>query len=208
MRLLCPPDTELMAAVRRYVTPGRRSAKRYMKLLHGNFLDMPEPERSRFTHSLARAAKRITDEELHTLLDSEWRARLTASWLIGLDRRSQFRSRIGELLLAGELVYASQGYCFALTRFEDTVDAALLVDYLGRYLPRLDCPYDQHWAIGALLRLDERLGTDHAPRFLVSDGLWRHSAMKDQDPLKWKEHIDMLCSIADVCMTRKRFLWP
>ncbi|MFI6797410.1 DUF6000 family protein [Streptosporangium canum] len=193
-------------AVRRYVTPGRGVAKRYMDLLHGNFLDRPEPERSQFTRSLARAAKQITDEELHTLLDSEWRARLTASWLIGLDRRSQFRSRIGELLLASELVYAGQGYCFSLARFEDTTDAALLVAYLDRYLPRLNCQYDQHWAIGALLRLDERLGTSHAARFLAPDGLWQHSAMKNQDPAEWQERIVKLCSIADVCMTRKRFL--
>jgi len=67
-----------------------------------------------------------SDRELATLLDSEWRSRLTASWLIGLDRREQFRAKIGEQLLSSELTYAGQGYCLALARFATTADAELL----------------------------------------------------------------------------------
>jgi hypothetical protein len=48
------------------------------------------------------------DYELTTLPDGEWRSRLTAAWLIGLDRREQFRGRICELLLASQDTYPDQ----------------------------------------------------------------------------------------------------
>jgi hypothetical protein len=38
VRLPTPDDTELTAAIRRYVTPGTGSIKRYLKLLHGALL--------------------------------------------------------------------------------------------------------------------------------------------------------------------------
>ena len=61
-------------------------------------------------HDIGRDAWQITDYELSTLLDSDWRARLTATWLIALDRRAQFRDRIGALLLDSLLVCAGRGY--------------------------------------------------------------------------------------------------
>lgn len=57
-------------------------------------------------------------------------------------------------------------------------DAAILSDYLDKYLPRIDCFYDQHWAIGALLHLDSRLGASRASRFLDPEGLWDNSAAR------------------------------
>jgi len=121
-----------------------------MKLLGGNLLDWDGPDRTAFMRDIGRDAQQITDHELSTLLDSEWRSRLTAAWLIGLNRRTQFRDRIGALLLESQLVYAGRGYCLALARFETAADADLLCAYLDRYLPRTDLEYDQHWAIGAL----------------------------------------------------------
>ncbi|MFD1939613.1 DUF6000 family protein, partial [Nonomuraea mangrovi] len=76
--------------------------------------------------------------------------------MIGLDRRTRFRERLGTLLLESEMVYAGGAYCFALARFAEEQDAALLTAYLDRYLPQLDCRYDQNDAMGALLHLDER----------------------------------------------------
>lgn len=184
-----------MRAIRRYVAPGWGPTKRYMMLLGGNFLRLGPRKRARFLHSLARAAKRVTDEELNTLLDSEWRSRITAAWLIGFDRRVRFRDRLGELLLASELVYAGQGYCFALARFGEAGDADLLTAYLNRYLPRIDCRYDQQWAIGALLHIDEKLQTEHAVQFIETD-LWRRSAMKKEDPMEWKCFMDELYAVA------------
>ncbi len=138
MRLPTPGDVELMAAIRRYVTPGTGNIRRYLKLLNGNVLTLDEAERTRFLQQLAESARQASDHELAMLLDSEWRSRLTAAWLIGLDRREQFRDRLGELLLASEVCYAGQGYCLALARFATAADAELLAAYLDAYLPQLD----------------------------------------------------------------------
>ena len=69
---------------------------------------------------------------------------MTAAWLIGLDRREQFRDQIGELLLAGQDVYAGQGYCVTLARLATAADASLLASYLDACLPRPDKRYDQN----------------------------------------------------------------
>jgi hypothetical protein len=117
VRFPTPDDPELTAAIRRHVTPGTGIIRRYMRLLNGNFLALGEGKRRRFLKKLARSARQVSDRELAILLESGWREALTASWLIALDRREQFRDRIGELLLASEMGYASQGYCLALARF-------------------------------------------------------------------------------------------
>ncbi|GGO82298.1 DUF6000 family protein [Nonomuraea cavernae] len=215
MRFPIPPDFELIAVVRRYVSSGRGEVRRYLKLLGGGFMMLPDRDLARFARSLAKDARRITDSDLEMLLDSEWRARLTAAWLIGLDRRTHFRERLGAMLLESELVYSGEGYCFALARFAEDSDAEILTAYLDHYLPRLDCHYDQDDAMGALLHLDERLGTDHAARFLVPGGLWERSTMRKVSPAEKKQVTDELCAFADSCMTgtikqwlprRRRFL--
>jgi Family of unknown function (DUF6000) len=196
MRYPTDDDAELAAAIRRYVTSGTGNIRRYLSLLHGNFLTMDQAEREPFLQQLARSARQVSDRELATLLDSEWRSRLTASWLIGLSRREQFRGRIGELLLASEMRYAGQGYCLALARFATTADAELLAAYLDVYLPQLDKEYDQDWALGALLHLDGQLRANRAARYLTDDGpgqRWSNAA-------KLREWIDQLCSAADECM--------
>lgn len=210
---LLPDDRKSLALIRRYVTtaPGRHRylrflgpiapdvRRRYLSLLGG--LQPGEfPDRTGFASSLARDAHRISDTDLSRLLDFEWRSRLTASYLIGLDRRTQFRDRIGSLLLESRLVYAGVGYCFALSRFAQPEDAAILVAYLDRYLPRTDCNYDQGLAMGALLHLDQKLGTDHAQRFLVPGGLWQQSTFAERDPLAGQQIIEADDTIADQLM--------
>lgn len=86
-----PEDPELMTASRRYVTSGRGSLRRYLRLLHGNFLALGGGKRRRFLRKLGRSARQVSDRDLAILLEGGWRERLTASWLIGLDRREQFR---------------------------------------------------------------------------------------------------------------------
>lgn len=81
---------------------------RWVWLLHGNFPTMDPADRHRFLTSLARSAREVSDHELTTLLDGEWRSRPTAAWLLGLDRRVQFRGRIGELLVASQDTDADQ----------------------------------------------------------------------------------------------------
>lgn len=91
MRLPTPDDTELTVAIRRYVMPGSGRLGRYLELLHGNFLGLDERRRRAFLRQLARSARLVSDREPAALLESEWRSRLTAYWLIALDRREQFR---------------------------------------------------------------------------------------------------------------------
>ncbi|MCK2213340.1 DUF6000 family protein [Actinomadura sp. ATCC 31491] len=205
----------MMALARRYVHPGKSDVRRYLELLGGNFLALPERVFRSFAGSLVRDARKITDDDLRVLLDSEWRARLTAAWLIGMDRRAQFRERLGALLLESELVYAGQGYCFALARFGNERDAEILAAYLDRWLPETSCLYDQDDAMGALLYLDELHSTERAARFLGPGGLWERSAVASADPIGRKEYLRLICGFADSCMSggldqwlpkRRRFL--
>jgi hypothetical protein len=154
--------------VARYVTPGRR----YRSLLGGGFLRLGEVERVAFAAALRADAAQASSEEIDALFGYEWRARLTAAWLVGVAQRVEWRERVEGLLLASELMNAGQGYCFALARFGGSEDAETLVSYLNQYLPRLESRFDQGSALGALMRLDARLGTSHAQQFLAPDGLW------------------------------------
>ncbi|TDD33616.1 hypothetical protein E1286_41930 [Nonomuraea terrae] len=207
MRLPIPPDGQMMALAQRYVNPGEGDVRRYLKLLHGNFLALPEPAFRAFAGSLAKDAREITDDDLRVLLDSEWRARLTAAWLIGMDRRTHLREQLGELLLESELVYAGQGYCFALARFGEERDAEILTAYLDRWLPERSCPYNQDDAMGAVLYLDELHSTERAARFLGPGGLWESSAMAGMDPARRKEYTRLMCEFAGSCMSGDLARW-
>ncbi|MET7828917.1 DUF6000 family protein [Streptomyces sp. NPDC005386] len=52
-------------------------------------------ERTRLLQSLRLDAEAITDEEAEVLVDRDWRSRLTAAWLTGLDHRQPFPRRAG-----------------------------------------------------------------------------------------------------------------
>jgi Family of unknown function (DUF6000) len=192
-----PEDPGLAASVDRYVRPDGR----YLELLHGNFLRLPEPERTTFVRALKDAAQQATVPELSVLLKGEWRARLTGSVLSGLARRTVLRDRIGSLLLASEVCYSGQGYCYALASFGTPEDAALLVAYLDRYLPQTQLRYDQPWALGALLHIDGRLGTRHATSFMTPNGLWQRWADTGYgtppEPEDYRRLIADLCALAE-----------
>lgn len=190
-------EEEPLKLIRRYVTPDRR----YLKL-GGSLLGMSGRDRTKFLRKLGQAAGEISPRELDTLLDRGWRERKTAAWLVAVAGRSEFRDRLGELLLASEGPYAGQAYCVALAVFGTRADADLLVAYLDRYLRRPDLYYDQTAALGALLLLDAKLGADHAARFLAPDGLWQHwidgPPSKDREaPDSYGEFIGELCAFAD-----------
>ncbi|MEU8772659.1 DUF6000 family protein [Streptomyces sp. NPDC048606] len=163
--------------------PSRHPAENYVTRMYGGlprhlvlngerFLDPGWSHTARFTRHLVDDATAIDDDKLETLLAYEWRSRLTAAWLIGVDRRDRFRARLGDLLLAGDVCFSGSAYCFALARFGTHADAEILTAYLDHYLPLTNLRYDQPAALGALLRLDARLGTRHADRFTEPDSLW------------------------------------
>ncbi|MGW1409015.1 DUF6000 family protein [Streptomyces sp. NPDC002403] len=196
MRLPRASAPELLHVIDRYVKPATQGVGRYLHLLHGNFARDDVSERTPFLRSLSTAAREITDEELEILLESEWRSRLTAAWLIGFDHREHFRDVLGDLLLDSRLCFAGQGYCFALAHFGAAEDAQHLTAYLDRYLRRPDCQYDQHWAISALLHIDSRSGSEYAARFLASGGLWHQWSEAQYRPSPPSRFIDELCALA------------
>ncbi|WP_371660135.1 DUF6000 family protein [Streptomyces sp. NBC_00280] len=190
-------EDERLRLIRCYVTPDRR----YLKV-GGALLGMSGRDRARFMKKLGKAAGEISPRELGTLLDGGWRERKTAAWLIAVADRTEFRERLGELLLASEGPYAGQAYCVALATFGTSADADLLVAYLDRYLPRPDLYYDQTAALGALLLLDAKAGSDRTARFLAPGGLWQQwiegPPSKDRDdPDAYREFIGMLSAFAD-----------
>ncbi|MEV0567604.1 DUF6000 family protein [Dactylosporangium sp. NPDC050588] len=56
-------DPEFAGVVDRYVRPDRR----YMKLLHGNFLRQAEPERTEFIRALTDDAGQVTTREVRSV---------------------------------------------------------------------------------------------------------------------------------------------
>ncbi|MER5276296.1 DUF6000 family protein [Streptomyces sp. NPDC002809] len=196
MRFPRASASELLDVVDRYVTPDPKEHGRHLRLLHGNFARDDESERDLFVQSVRAAARKITDEELEILLEGDWRSRLTASWLIGFDRRDHFRDVLADLLLTSQFCFAGQGHCFALARFGTDEDAEYLAVYLDRYLRRPDCEYDQHWAISALLHIDSLTGSEHATRFLVPGGLWDQWVEALPRPSSPSRFMDGLCGFA------------
>ncbi|RZB19727.1 hypothetical protein StrepF001_12190 [Streptomyces sp. F001] len=193
-------DAELLALVRRYVTPERR----YLKL-SGSLLRMRSPEYDRFVRDLGEDAGLINAQEIATLLEGGWRERRTAAWLVAVSRRTEFRERLGELLLASKVCCAGLAYCVALASFGTPRDADLLTAYLDRYLRRPDLAYDQTVAMGALVFIDLNLGGDQAARFLGSGGLWQQwlqdasHMQRTADPATYLSLIRRLCAFVDEC---------
>lgn len=200
------PDERVIALTKRYVSTGSGSVRRYLQL-GGYFLTLPAYRLRWFAWRLARDARRISDADLEILLSWEWRSRLTAAWLIGLDRRTQFREHLGELLVASDLLHAGSAYCFALARFGEERDAEILTEYLSRWLPEHECQYDQYDAMGALLYLDELRGTEQAQRLLGAGGLWESWAGADADPAGALEDMRLLCAFAEASMSGRLGPW-
>ncbi|MEV7001753.1 DUF6000 family protein [Streptomyces sp. NPDC093982] len=190
-------DPELKDVVRRFVAPGRR----YLRL-GGSFLRLSGLEREMFVRNLVQAAGEITPAELGILLEGGWRERRTASWLVAVAGRTEFRSRIGELLLASGGPYGG-AYCITLATFGTSADADLVCRYLDRYLPQPELGYDRTFALSTLLHLDAVLGTERASPYLAAGGLWQQWTDATPnvvwDPQEYRHVVDQLCSFAREC---------
>ncbi|HEY9629710.1 MAG TPA: DUF6000 family protein [Coleofasciculaceae cyanobacterium] len=145
----------------------------YLKLLGYNYRSLQGVKLDNFVSSTNQALLTIDETVVARLLSSlGWRERLTGSWFAGLKRWNGFANQIGELLVESNRPYAGHGYCFALGRFADTSSSSYLASYLDKYLPRLDCYYDQHWAIAALIWIDNLHGSGYSKTYLEPNGLW------------------------------------
>jgi len=155
----------------------------YLEILHANYCRHQTHEKQAFQQVVLQALQEVGEADIAELLvpadeaeETSWREQLTASWLCGLQGWQQFAPTIGKLLLASEMCYAGQGFCFALACFATEESAAYLVEYLRTYLPQIELYYDQDWAMPALLWVDEQLGTSYAQSFLAPSGLWEQFA--------------------------------
>ncbi|MFI5527400.1 DUF6000 family protein [Kitasatospora sp. NPDC051853] len=190
-------DPELMDLIRRFVAPDRR----YMRL-GGSGLRLSGPERDSFVRELVRDAGEITAAELGILLEGGWRERRTACWLVAVAGRTEFRTRIGELLLASGGPYQGSP-CIALATFGTGADADLLCAYLDRYLPRTELVWDQGVVLSTLLHLDAVLGAERAAPYLADGGPWQQWAAATtnviRDPREYQQVVAQLCAFADEC---------
>lgn len=145
---------------------------RYGELM-GHALVMARPRQRVFQWRLRRCARRARVSDLLELLDYGWRERLVACWLIAAGRRAELRPRIARDL--GDLSprWQLSAYCVALAGLGTQQDAQILRDYLAMALPLAgqDEGHCQAEAMGALLFLDQDLGTDCAGQ-LMRDGAW------------------------------------
>ncbi|MFC6007467.1 DUF6000 family protein [Angustibacter luteus] len=181
-------DPELTGLFERFVMPDRR----YLELLHGNYLAKPEQERLRFVYALLNDAGEINDDAVGVLLSSEWRSRLTAAYLVAASRREHFVPLVGELLIESQLVYSGQGYCIALASIGTTLATEQLTAYLDRWLPDVEARYDQWWAMAALVSVDRRTGASHSDRFLSADGPWESWS---QGRLELEDQVNLTMSL-------------
>ncbi|WSI68095.1 DUF6000 family protein [Streptomyces sp. NBC_01336] len=169
-------------------------------------LRMQSPECDRFMRDLCADAGLITAGEIATLLEGGWRERRTAAWLVAVSRRTEFRERLGELLLASEVCCVGLGYSVALASFGTARDADLLAAYLDRYLRRPDLAYDQPVVMGALQFIDLNIEGGQADRFREPGGLWQQwlqgapHIQDDSDPTpSFLSLIRRLCAFVDEC---------
>ncbi|WP_052345978.1 DUF6000 family protein [Hymenobacter swuensis] len=160
----------------------------YMEILHANYTGTESTQQLVAFNQQVNTALASVDEYIIThLLKASWREKLTGSWLCGLKNWQQFVPLLGTLLVESKTMYAGQGYCFALARFATAESATYLAVYLDTYLRQPDLQYDQHWAMPALLWIDERRGTTWAQEFLVPGGLWeQYTANKLDHSIIWQ----------------------
>ena len=145
----------------------------YLKLLHANYTQLNGAELDEFVSSASRALREVDEAVVESLLRAGgWREFLTASWFAGLKGWRGFTDLIGKRLIESSVTYAGQGYCFAFGRFADERAARYLCAYLDEYLTRLNCYYDQAWAMAALIYIDENEGTTYSRKYLEPGGLW------------------------------------
>lgn len=137
-------------------------------------LVMPRVRQRMFQWWLRRCARRATVADLTELLDYGWAERLVAAWLIACASRDELRPRIAFDMSAPRPQMYLHQYCVALACLGTEQDARILSDYLIMSLASteeddLHCQAD---AMGALLYLDDSLGTHYAEAILVPGGPW------------------------------------
>jgi hypothetical protein len=157
---------------------------------------MPRYRQRWFQWRLRRAGRRAPAADLLVMLDSGGRIRPVTAWLIAAGRRADLRPAIEQNLLADPPSWRALDCCLMLACLGTEEDARILVTYLNWALllePEPEGFFNQRQpeALGALMYLDEQLGTDHAQQFLAEDGLWqRWPGSTDVSPADCREAVE------------------
>ncbi|MEU8078695.1 DUF6000 family protein [Catellatospora citrea] len=169
------PGSVLFDAAGRHELRVRRRCGvwRYRDLME-HALVMPRARQRMFQWGLRRCARRATVADLVELLDYGWRERLVAGWLIASGSRGELRPRIARDMSDPTPRGYLRPYCVALACLGTEQDARILSDYLIMSLASAedDERHCQAEAMGALLYLDDGLGTGYAEAILGPDGPW------------------------------------
>ena len=146
----------------------------YLQFLQGNFVTLlSKEEQTQFVSAVRRAMTQIDDRTIAELLvGARWRERLSGAWFSGLLRRTEFQEQIGSRLIESSCCFSGQGYVFALAACANQRSSELLKAYLDKWLPKLECEYDQDWAMPALAWLDVKRGREDSKPYLKPGGLW------------------------------------
>lgn len=156
------PDAE-----QRFVVPF------YLEMLHGNCLALGRDAQLDWLTALRVAASEIDRATTDAFLRSgEWRRRLAAAWFVAINGWEEFVPSISDLLVASERTYCGQGFCVALAGIGTDDSVSALEAYLQEWLSRLDCQYDQPWAIAALAHCDRARGENRSSEFVESCAVW------------------------------------
>lgn len=92
----------------------------------------------------------------------EWRSNQMASWWATVWGWPEAVPAVKGLLLPSRLVNAGRFHCLVLARVGTQDAAEVLAEYLDTYLQHPELRYDQAWAVAALTRVDEKLGTGYS----------------------------------------------
>lgn len=154
-----------------------RARKRFVSPFYLHKLNVDAMKDPRSRAKFLKACSALDKRTAHMILsEREWRGRTTVAWMIGVNRWDEFVPQISRQLIESELVYAGQGYCVGLALITTEPARDALVAYLDRWLPELDCHYDQPWAMGALVEVDRALSIEGRPgaaeRYLADGGSW------------------------------------
>ncbi|UNS97259.1 DUF6000 family protein [Streptomyces tubbatahanensis] len=184
-------DLQLLALTRRYVIPGRP----YMKFQGWNLRQMSDVAQSEFGERLGKTAQDVEDEGLARLLSGDWRAKITASWMIAMSSRDWFEGLLGRLLLNGRDGRAALGYVLALTSFGRAQGVQCLRDYVRRGAESNERGASYEWAIaGWKYRQNSRTTPSReGSSFILPEDGWMDSLPSPPEA----ELISFLCGFVD-----------
>lgn len=120
----------------------------------------------------------LDDDIIAQLLNSpDWRSRSCGAFYAALNCSQSNQTRIEELLLESNRVYADRSYCHALAAMNNSSAVRTLIEYVTRR--ELTPSGNAHSvdALSALKHLDTLNGTAFAPR--VRDGFMDNSRFSD-----------------------------